>query len=58
MAVDQNTELWRDLAELARNEKDPVRLLELTAEINRLLEVKLEKHFPTPEGETPSKKSA
>ncbi len=37
---DQVTERWRQLCAQASTEKDPKRLLELAAEINRLLDEK------------------
>ena len=36
----QNKERWRQLCEQAAMEQDPDKLLELVAEINRLLEAK------------------
>jgi hypothetical protein len=33
----KNAERWRELCEQAAKEQDPVRLLQLTTEINRLL---------------------
>lgn len=36
----QAKEYWMDLCERAANEQDPAKLLELVAEINRLLEAK------------------
>ena len=35
--MQQNRERWMELAELAANEQDPDKLLELTREIDRLL---------------------
>jgi hypothetical protein len=39
----ENGERWRVLCEQAANEQDPVRLMELVREINRLLEEKEER---------------
>jgi hypothetical protein len=36
----ENRERWRELCELAEKEQDPRKLVELTEEINRLLEEK------------------
>ncbi|HTZ96074.1 MAG TPA: hypothetical protein VMB18_06735 [Terriglobales bacterium] len=36
----EHTERWKQLAELAANEQDPKKLIELVREINELLEVK------------------
>ena len=43
-------ERWRELAEQASQEKDPQRLLELTDEINRLLDLseQASRHRTTP----------
>ena len=35
---------WRELAEQARNEKDPKRLMELIEELNRALDRRNERH--------------
>ena len=40
MAKDGGPESWEELAELASQEQDSEKLMELVAEINRLLEVK------------------
>jgi hypothetical protein len=39
----ENRERWRELCEQAANEQDPDKLLELTAEIDKLLEEKFER---------------
>lgn len=38
--MQENTERWKELCALAAVEQDPAKLLELTAEINRLLQLK------------------
>lgn len=38
--VGDEKERWMELCELATKEQDPVRLMELVAEINRILEAK------------------
>jgi hypothetical protein len=40
IAMREHTERWKQLAELAANEQDPKKLIELVREINELLEVK------------------
>jgi hypothetical protein len=40
MAKNGGSESWEELAELASQEQDPEKLMELVAEINRLLETK------------------
>ncbi len=40
MAKNGGSESWEELAELASREQDPKKLMELVAEINRLLEAK------------------
>lgn len=40
MAKDGCIESWQELAELASQEQDPEKLMELVAEINRLLDAK------------------
>ena len=40
MAKDGGSESWEELAALASQEQDPEKLMELVAEINRLLEAK------------------
>jgi hypothetical protein len=50
----ENTERWRELCQQAEVEQDPHKLLELVAEINRLLELK-EKRLE--EARKPSKAS-
>ena len=37
----KNKERWEELCELASKEQDPTKLIELMKEINRLLEMKL-----------------
>ena len=37
----KNKERWEELCELASKEQDPQKLIELMKEINRLLEIKL-----------------
>jgi|HubBroStandDraft_6_1064221.scaffolds.fasta_scaffold109341_3 hypothetical protein len=39
----ENRERWRELCEQAANERDPAKLAELIAEINKLLEEKFER---------------
>jgi hypothetical protein len=39
----QNRERWKELCEQAANEQDPEKLLELTAEIDRLLSEKYDR---------------
>ena len=41
MVLGQNKERWQELCELASKEQDPTKLVELMKEINRLLEIKL-----------------
>jgi hypothetical protein len=41
MVLGKNKERWEELCELAAKEQDPEKLKELTDEINRLLEIKL-----------------
>ena len=38
--MQQDSERWRQLCELAANEQDPAKLLKLIKEINELLEAK------------------
>jgi hypothetical protein len=45
-------ERWEDLCRLAAEEQDPKRLLELTAEINRLLQEKEDRLKSATHGET------
>lgn len=47
-----NRERWQELCELAAKEQDPKKLMELMKEINRLLEIKLNrlKGVPPSEG--------
>jgi hypothetical protein len=40
---DQNRERWKELCEQAATEQDPEKLLELTAEIDRLLSEKYDR---------------
>jgi hypothetical protein len=46
--VQENKERWKELCEQAAGEQDPVKLLELTEEINRLLAKKQDRldHLP------------
>jgi hypothetical protein len=39
MVIGKNKERWEELCELAANEGDPKKLIELMNEINRLLEI-------------------
>jgi len=41
MVLGKNKERWEELCELASKEQDPTKLIELMKEINRLLEMKL-----------------
>jgi len=41
MVLGKNKERWEELCELASKEQDPTKLIELMKEINRLLEIKL-----------------
>ena len=41
MVLGRNKERWEELCELASKEQDPTKLVELMKEINRLLEIKL-----------------
>ena len=41
MVLGKNKERWQELCELAAKEKDPDKLIELTKEIIRLLEIKV-----------------
>jgi len=36
----ENSERWKQLCEMAANEQDPAKLMELITEINRLLQAK------------------
>jgi hypothetical protein len=50
-------ERWMELAELAANEQDPQRLLELVREINALLEAKSRRLESGNSGSSPEPKS-
>ena len=41
MVLGKNKERWEELCELALKEQDPTKLIELMKEIDRLLEIKL-----------------
>jgi len=49
MVLGKNKERWEELFELASKEQDPTKLIELMKEINRLLEIKLNRLKSAPQ---------
>jgi len=56
--IGKNKERWEELCELATKEQDPQKLIELMKEIDRLLEIKLNRLKGAPRSAGSSFKSA
>jgi len=52
--IGKNKERWEELCELATKEQDPQKLIELMKEIDRLLEIKLNRLKPAPAQRVPA----